>query len=138
RKKNESIFAGGLIGRIFMQGLLLSVVTTAAFLIGLKNSDVKTAQTMAFSTLCLSRLAYGFYVRSNRPVLQIGLLSNKYMIGAVAVGVALTAMVLTVPAVSGIFEVTALTSELAKYIIIFPMIPLLIMESTKYFQKNNK
>lgn len=135
RNKDESIFAGGLMGRIFMQGLLLSIVTIAAFLIGLKNADVKTAQTMAFSTLCLSRLAYGFYVRSSRPVLQIGLFSNKYMIGAVVVGVALTIMVLTVPVVSSVFEVTALGSDLVKYIVMLPLIPLLVMETSKYFQR---
>lgn len=50
----------------------------------------------------LSRLAYGFYVRSNRPVLQVGLLTNKFMIGAVAVGVLLTVLVLTVPVISDI------------------------------------
>lgn len=138
RKKNESIFAGGLTGKIFIQGLLLSIVTMTAFLTGLKNADVQTAQTMAFSTLCLSRLAYGFYVRSSRPVLEIGLLSNKFMIGAVVVGVSLTAMVLNVPAISGIFEVKALSSELVKYIVILPLLPMLIMESTKYFKKNNK
>lgn len=135
RKKDESIFAGGLLSRIFMQGLLLSLVTIFAFMVGLKNADVKTAQTMAFSTLCLSRLAYGFYVRSKQPIFKIGLFSNKYMVLAVVVGVLLTAMVLTVPFVSSIFEVSAISGEFLKYVILLPFLPLLIMESTKIFQK---
>ena len=138
RKKNESIFAGGIIWKITMQGFLLSVVTTVAFLIGLKSADTKTAQTLAFTTLCLSRLAYGFYVRSNRPVLQVGLLTNKFMIGAVAVGVLLTVLVLTVPVISDIFEVTKLSADLVKYLFILPIIPLVVMEATKYFQKHTK
>ncbi len=135
RKKDESIFAGGLLSRIFMQGLLLSLVTIFAFMVGLKNADVKTAQTMAFSTLCLSRLAYGFYVRSKQPIFKIGLFSNKYMILAVIVGVILTAMVLTVPFVSSIFEVSSISGEFLKYVVLLPFLPLLIMESTKFFQK---
>ena len=60
------------------------------------------------------------------------------MIGAVAVGVLLTVLVLTVPVISDIFEVTKLSADLVKYLFILPIIPLVVMEATKYFQKYTK
>lgn len=135
RKKDESIFAGGLAKTIALQGTLLSLVTTIAFFIGLKLGDTLVAQTMAFTTLCLARLFYGFFVRGNRPLLKIGIMSNKFMLYAVIIGIAMVALVLNVPFISDIFEVSKISGNLTLYVIGLSLIPFVVMEISKYFKK---
>lgn len=46
---------------------MIGVMTMIAFYVGfLRNAEV--ASTMAFSTLCLSRLVHGFNCKSDKPV----------------------------------------------------------------------
>ncbi|MCC8169360.1 MAG: cation-translocating P-type ATPase, partial [Oscillospiraceae bacterium] len=55
RPKNQSILTKKVLTRICVEGFVIGVMTMAAFYVGLmRGSDV--ASTMAFATLCLSRL----------------------------------------------------------------------------------
>ena len=66
------------------------------------------ASTMAFATLCLSRLFHGFNCRSKESIFKIGVFSNKQSWLAFIVGAALLHLVLFFPALQGIFEVAPL------------------------------
>lgn len=137
RKKDDSIFAGGLGRTIFLQGSVIALVTIAAFYAGLR-SDVKTAQTMAFSTLCLSRLLHGFNVRSYKSIFTIGISSNMYMVYAVMAGFALLVSVLYLPFGRYAFEVTSISPQHFLGVLGLSVIPVIITEIAKRFFKRTE
>ena len=83
-KKQKGIFTKGMTWRIVYQGVMIGLLTLAAFIIGLNTRNVpvidgKTpeevrvmvAQTMAFIVLALSELVHVFNIRNNRKSLAI-------------------------------------------------------------------
>lgn len=109
RPKNQSILTKKVLTNICVEGVVIGVMTMIAFYVGfLRNAEV--ASTMAFSTLCLSRLVHGFNCKSDKPVwFTKKMWNNKSMIGAFFVGFVLLNAVLLVPALQGIFAVAPLT-----------------------------
>lgn len=103
RPKNQSILTKKVLTNICVEGIVIGVMTMIAFYVGfLRNAEV--ASTMAFSTLCLSRLVHGFNCKSDKPVwFTKKMWNNKSMIGAFFVGFVLLNAVLLVPALQGIF-----------------------------------
>ncbi len=110
RPKDESILTKHVLANIGIEGLVIGVMTIIAFYIGLMRGD-DVASTMAFATLCLSRLVHGFNCKSGKPVwFTKKMWNNKSMIGAFLVGFVLLNAVLLIPGVQGIFSVTPLTA----------------------------
>ena len=109
RPKNQSILTKKVLTNICVEGIVIGVMTMIAFYVGfLRNAEV--ASTMAWSTLCLSRLVHGFNCKSDKPVwFTKKMWNNKSMIGAFFVGFVLLNAVLLVPALQGIFAVAPLT-----------------------------
>lgn len=109
RPKNQSILTKKVLTNICVEGIVIGVMTMIAFYVGfMRNAEV--ASTMAFSTLCLSRLVHGFNCKSDKPVwFTKTMWNNKSMIGAFFVGFVLLNAVLLVPALQGIFAVAPLT-----------------------------
>ncbi len=109
RPINESILTKPFIISILTEGLVIAAASAACFLIGLKT-NAATASTMAFASICLSRLIHGFNCKSDKPVLFTKKFFNNLIIwGALAIGIILLSVVLFIPAVSGIFKVEPLT-----------------------------
>lgn len=109
RPKNQSILTKKVLTNICVEGIVIGVMTMIAFYVGfMRNAEV--ASTMAFSTLCLSRLVHGFNCKSDKPVwFTKKMWNNKSMIGAFFVGFVLLNAVLLVPMLQGIFAVAPLT-----------------------------
>lgn len=109
RPKNQSILTKKVLTNICVEGIVIGVMTMIAFYVGfMRNAEV--ASTMAFSTLCLSRLVHGFNCKSDKPVwFTKTMWNNKSMIGAFFVGFVLLNAVLLVPVLQGIFAVAPLT-----------------------------
>lgn len=109
RPKNQSILTKKVLTNICVEGVVIGVMTMIAFYVGfMRNAEV--ASTMAFSTLCLSRLVHGFNCKSDKPVwFTKKMWNNKSMIGAFFVGFVLLNAVLLVPMLQGIFAVAPLT-----------------------------
>ena len=95
--------------KVVLEGLLIAVATLIAFYIGLSTGDHVTASTMAFATLCLSRLFHGFNSRSKQSIFKIGVFSNKYSWIAFILGVVFLHLVLLAPPLMGVFEVATLS-----------------------------
>lgn len=117
RPKNQSILTKKVLTNICVEGVVIGVMTMIAFYVGfMRNAEV--ASTMAFSTLCLSRLVHGFNCKSDKPVwFTKKMWNNKSMIGAFLVGFVLLNAVLLVPALQGIFAVAPLT--IAELLIVY-------------------
>ncbi len=109
RPINESILTKDFLISVVSEGLIISIASVICFLTGLKTSN-ETGMTMAFASICLSRLIHGFNCKSDKPVIFTKkFFNNKFLFGAFIVGLALLSAVLFIPALSGIFKVTALS-----------------------------
>lgn len=109
RPVNQSILTGQFILNIFSEGIIIAAAATVCFLFGLKT-DAATASSMAFASICLSRLIHGFNCKSERPVLFTKkFFDNKYIFAALAVGLILLSLVIFVPALAEMFKVVDLS-----------------------------
>ena len=102
RSSDESILTKDFIIEFVIQGILIAAATIFAYHCGLKT-NVETAQTMAFATLCFARLWHGFNSRSKASIVKLGLFSNMFSMGAFVLGTLLLASALFIPALSSIF-----------------------------------
>lgn len=110
RPMNESILTRDFMTGILVEGLVIGAMTMIAFHIGLIQGGAALASTMAFATLCLSRLFHGFNSKADRPVaFTKRVLDNRFLWGAFFIGFVLLNLVLLLPGLSGIFEVAPLT-----------------------------
>ena len=83
RPMNESILTRNYLLSIGTEGLVIGIMTMTAFLIGYRTGGAALASTMAFGTLCTSRLVHGFNCKSNHPVIFTRrFFNNIFLIGA--------------------------------------------------------
>ena len=109
RPIGESILTKDYLMRIGTEGLCIGAMTTIAFLIGLNEGGSLLGSTLAFGTLCTSRLVHGFNCKSNRPVIFTKrFFNNIYLIGAFVLGLLLITGVLMIPGLHGLFNVQTL------------------------------
>ncbi|WP_341302705.1 cation-translocating P-type ATPase [Lysinibacillus sp. FSL H8-0500] len=112
--------------QVVLEGILIAISTIIAFQIGLSTGDTLTASTMAFTTLCLSRLVHGFNSRSKESIFAIGVFSNKYTWLAFLIGVLSLHAVLLMPVLTTVFEVAPLTTVQLGLIYSLSVLPFLV------------
>ena len=106
RPVNESILTKDFLVNIGIEGFVIGVMTMIGFMIGYREQNALLASTMAFGTLCMSRLVHGFNCKSNHPVLFTRkFFDNMYLIGAFILGVILMTCVMTIPSLHTLFKV---------------------------------
>ena len=109
RPRSEGILTKPFLTSVGLEGLVIAAATIAAFHLGLNYGGQPAGATMAFATLCLSRLFHGFNCKSAQPVLfRRQFWNNKPLLGAFLVGALLLAAVLAVPVLSRLMEAVAL------------------------------
>ncbi|HHV65674.1 MAG TPA: calcium-translocating P-type ATPase, PMCA-type [Peptococcaceae bacterium] len=137
RGKNESIFAHGVGFMAIFQGILIGTLSLVAYYIGTRtnipNAGIPLGETMAFAVLAISQLVHSLNIRSSHSLFKIGFFSNKYMIGAFLVSLALMLIVLCVPLFQGIFEVISMTANEWAIVAGLSIVPLIVMEIVKIF-----
>ena len=112
RPRDEGILTRPFLAGVVVEGLVIALATIAAFHIGLRH-DEAVGSTMAFATLCLSRLFHGFNCKAEGPVLLTKRFwDNRWLLGAFAVGAALLGAVLLVPALEPLFRAAKLSAGL--------------------------
>ena len=118
RPRNEGILTKPFLISVGVEGLVIALAVIAAFHIGLANGGAELGSTMAFATLCLSRLFHGFNCKADRPViLTRSFWNNKFLLGAFAAGAVLLAAVLLIPPLEPLFEVAELSAGLVATIV---------------------
>lgn len=122
--------------QMILEGILIAISTIIAFQIGLATGDNVVATTMAFSTLCLSRLIHGFNSRSKESIFSIGVFSNKYTWFAFIIGALCLHAVLFLPGLSSVFEVAKLSTYQLGFIYVLSFMPFLVNQWFKvlYFR----
>ena len=135
RPINESILTKDFIIDVVMEGLVIAIGTITAFYIGLENGGNGVAMTMAFATLCLSRLIHGFNCKSKDPVLFTKkMFNNIYIWEAFFTGFIFLNAVLTIPALFGLFEITKLTINLLFTIYFISLLTFIVNQVIKFIK----
>ena len=96
---------------IALEGMLIGALSLFAFVAGnslFKNSCVELGRTMAFATQSLCEIAHSFNMRSRRSVFSIGIFSNRKLTICAALCAALQLIVMTVPPLRVLFDVSVL------------------------------
>ncbi len=110
RAPRESLFARGMGRHIIWVGLLMGLLSLGVGY-GYWRAGNPNWQTMAFTTLTLSQMANVLAIRSERQSLfQMGLLSNRALLGAVSLTVILQLALVYVPFLESVFRTTALSA----------------------------
>jgi len=109
RNPKQNIFAGGMARHILWVGFLMGVVTLAMQAWAINNENAHW-QTMAFTVLCFSQMGHVMSIRSDtESIFKIGVFSNKPLLGALLLTVALQMMIIYTPFFNNIFRTEPLT-----------------------------
>ncbi len=143
RNPKAGIFAGGVGFDVAYQGVFVAILTLASYFIG-HYIETKTwafgvesadGMTMAFLTMSLAEIFQSFNMRSQRGSLFMMNKQNKWLLGAAALALVLTTVVIEVPFLAKAFEFVTIGWE--EYAIAFSLglsiIPL--VEIVKFFQR---
>lgn len=131
RPKDEGIFAHGLGIRIVLQGIMFSILTLIAFVMG-ENAVGQEAggQTMAFMVLALSQIIQAFNMRSEHSLFRIGPFSNHKLNWACLVSFLLVALVIFTP-IRVAFGLVVLPWKTYLLGLCLSLIPVVVMEFSK-------
>lgn len=151
RGKNESFFAGGSGWNVLVGGLLIGMLTVIAFWYGyyehgvspfdhsVDAAVVEYARTMAFMMLVASQLFYSLAIRNHvKSIFSIGLFSNKYLAGAIVLGLALQLLVIGIPFMQDAFGLQMLDLKGWVMVIALGLVPLLLSEFLKIFRRKHQ
>ena len=135
RHPKESIFAHGMGMHIIWVGLLMGAVSlgTQAWSI---NTGLVHWQTMVFTVLCLSQMGHVLAIRSERDSLfSQGLLSNRPLLGAFLLTLALQMATIYVPLLNTIFKTQPLTIGELGFTIAMSSVVFVAVEIEKVFKR---
>ncbi len=148
-KRNEGIFTKGRTFRIIYQGLMIGLLTLAAYLIGLgttnkaidgltlEQTKIEVGQTMAFIVLAFSELIHVFNIRDNKnSIFKTGILGNGVLILAILASALLMVVILFIPQLRTIFSIPILPSDNIIETIVLVLSPIIIVEIMKLFKVN--
>jgi len=136
RDPNARIFSRGMVRRIVYQGFLTGILTLTAFTIGLRDG-LDVGRTMAFAALAFGELVHVLNVRSNKySIFKIGFLTNRYVVGAMAISGLLQILVMTVPFLSDVFNVVSLNFKHWMWVAILALARLVVVEIVKLLGYN--
>ena len=149
-KPGKGVFTKGMTWRVIYQGIMIGLLTLAAFMIGLATttepidgltldeSKIEVGQTMAFVTLALSELVHVFNVRNNKKsIFKTKIFNNSKLIWAVIASAALMFIILAVPVFRNVFSIPVLPTENIIELAILVFAPLVIVELVKLFKLNS-
>lgn len=109
RPAGESILTKDFLMRVSYSGVIISLSTIGAFLMGYYYQGAhnsSAAMTMAFATLCMSRLFHGFSCKADEPVIfSRRLWNNSFGILAFLAGMILINAVLWIPGLHSLFQI---------------------------------
>ena len=151
RNPKESFFAGGAGLQVVLGGILIGLITILAFWYGYYEHGyspfdhtvppeiVEYARTMAFMAIISCQLFYSLAVRnSKKSIFTIGIFSNKYLVGAIILGLLLQLVVIGIPAMQNAFKLQMLDLRGWMIVILLGLIPLTFNEIYKIFIRARK
>ena len=159
RDSKEGIFAGGMGFDCAYQGIMVTVLTLVAYILGIVMANGspmslrevfavndltapllhQNGMTMAFLTLSMAEIFHSFNMRSRRQsIAKMGSM-NWYLLGAMVLSLVLSTVVIYVPFLSEAFDFAPIDAReyFTALVLAFLVVP--IVEIVKFFQrKSNK
>ena len=139
---NENIFGRGMARDILWIGLLMGLVSLGVGYLYYRidpSASPAVWQTVTFTTLTLAQMGNALATRSDRDTLfQIGLFSNKAMIGSVLLTFALQLAVIYVPFLNRAFSTTPLSPRDLLISLGFGVIVFIAVELFKWIRQQRK
>ena len=124
RPKSEGLFANGLVVDVIVHGILVALITVAAYLIGsyLENgvfslANSNNGMTMAFITMSLTEVFHAFNMRSQNGSIFTIKKQNVLLWLSALVAIALTLIVVYVPFINVLFGFDSIA--FSEYLICF-------------------
>ncbi len=142
RDPHDGVFAGGVGFDVAYQGLLITILTLAAYFIGhfmeagvWEITNSADGMTMAFLTMSMAEIFHSFSMRSQRGSVFTIKTQNKFLWGAAALSLLLTTTVLYVPFLADAFgfEMISVSEYAVAMALAFCVIP--IVELVKLIQR---
>jgi P-type Ca2+ transporter type 2C len=131
----ESIFARGMARQIILVGLLMGLISLGVGFVYWRKND-PAWQTIVFSTVTLSQMANVLAVRSERrSVFQVGLFSNKPLLGAVLLTFFLQLALIYLPFLQEFFHTTALPADHLAIVLVLSSLIFLAVEVEKWLTR---
>ncbi len=135
RDPKESIFARGLGTDVIWVGLLMGFVCLFTQAFALKTGTGHW-QTMVFNVLCLSQMGNVLALRSETESLfKLGLLSNKFLLGAVVLTFGLQMATIYLPVLNPIFKTEPLSLPELLFTLLLSSVVFFSVEAKKYLSK---
>lgn len=107
---DKSVFSGGLGRKVITRGLVIGLTSAALFAWKLaRTGDLIWARTIVIAQLVISQFIHIFDCRLEKESGQVGLFSNPWLIGAVALSMGMVAGIIHVPVLQRIFGTVSLT-----------------------------
>jgi Ca2+-transporting ATPase len=144
RNPKESFFAKGAGTRVILGGTLIGLLTIFAFWFGyyehgyspydanIPENVHEYARTMAFMSIVSCQLLYALTFRHPlKSIFKVSIFSNKYLIGAVVIGLLLQLIVLGIPAMHNAFKLEMLNARGWMNVIVIGFIPIGFNEIVK-------
>ena len=145
RKSTDGIFAGGLGIDVAYQGVLVTVITLASYIIGhcmevgyfeMPHGVSEDGMTMAFLTMSMCEIFHSFNMRSQRGSIFKVHGHNKVLWGAMLGSLVLTTLVLEVPFIANAFGFTPIS--LPEYLVALGLsiVVIPVVEIVKLIQRS--
>jgi len=144
RNSKDGIFAGGLGVDVIYQGILVTVITMASYIIGhcfevghfeMPQGVSPDGMTMAFLTMSMCEIFHSFNMRSQRKSVFSLKSHNKVLWAAMLGSLLLTTLVIEVPFIANAFGFEPIS--LAEYgvAIVLAILVIPIVELVKFIQR---
>lgn len=142
REAKDGVFSGGLGTDVIYQGILVSILTLAAYFIGHRIeagvweiAPSADGITMAFLTMSMTEIFHSFNMRSQRKSVFTLKGHNKALWGAMLFSLVLTTVVIYVPFLADAFgfEHISLMEYVTALLLAFLIIP--AVETVKWIQR---
>jgi P-type Ca2+ transporter type 2C len=161
KRSTEQIIDKGLGGLILFQGFLIASITLSAYLFvfyytsniasgysslyywfvhevipGELGGDLHKARTVAFCVLVISQLFHSFNCRNaGRSLFEIGVFTNKKLLSAISLSLAIQIAIIYIPYFQKVFKVTPLAFWDWILVFGFSSLIFILVEVIKYFKK---
>lgn len=144
RKSEENFFSNGAGLHVVLGGILIGLITIFAFWYGFYELDhspfdknvpeevVKNARTLAFLVLVCAQLFYSLGLRNaKKPFYQIRIFGNRYLNGAILLGLFLQLMLLFIPVLRNAFKLHMPDTKGWIMAVVLGLVPLVTLEIYK-------
>ena len=151
RDASDGIFAGGLLGDILYQGILVTALTLVSYLMGCMMDPAVGSfaalrevgasghgMTMAFLTMSMCEIFHSFNLRAQRKSIFSLKKQNRLLLGAMIGSLVLTTALLEVPVLAGAFGFVPVGAGEYGAALALGFVVIPIVEIVKLFQRSKR